>query len=185
MPHATTFRGEHLTVTTGNALVKNAIGHLALSWPAFIPTAELMREARAITEPAIPQDESILLDDLMTFLTRDIIQVAKNPPPVSLHPGDSPEGSLLARRMAELGPVVTSRAHRSVAIDDLSRFIITRLDGKHRRDRLISELSESIRQEQFQVRQGDHPLEDVDRVTCEEILDHVLRSLVEQSLIIQ
>jgi methyltransferase-like protein/trans-aconitate methyltransferase len=136
-------------MSTDHALSKAALVHLGAIWPQTIGFADLVNAALARLGPAADAvranlDENVdsLTEILMRSFCAGVIDVDVYPPTLAATISERPEASLLARKQAETGPLLTSLRHCTVVLDDpITQRLLTLLDGRRTIDQLVSDLA--------------------------------------------
>jgi SAM-dependent methyltransferase len=112
---------------------------------------------------------------LMDAYAAGMIDLALSPVPVSRHISDYPTVSPLVRLQAEDGATVTNQKCEAVRLTDLSRHVVTLLDGVHSRDEVARSIAREVQSgrvaNDWMLRLADGEL-DVERLTAD-ILRHL------------
>jgi methyltransferase-like protein len=120
----------------------------------------------------------------MTLYSRRMLRVWVDPPACTAMAGERPAASVLARWQASQGLPATNRRHEGVRLTDLERCLLAQLDGGHDRAALRQVLSAAVQRGDFEIRRNQEPVKDPDDATLTQIIDHTLRALGQQALII-
>jgi SAM-dependent methyltransferase len=146
-----TERGD--TLNTDHKLSKAALLHLGQSWPRAVAFPELADNALARLGPEAARirenlDEEI--DALTTLLFRAFsvgeIELHLFPPKLVTTISERPQASLLARKQAERGALLTNLRHGAVMMEDeIVRNFLTLVDGTRDLDRLVSDLDSCLK----------------------------------------
>ncbi|MFL5061608.1 MAG: methyltransferase regulatory domain-containing protein [Xanthobacteraceae bacterium] len=136
-------------MSTDHGLSKAVLVHLGAIWPQAIGFDELVTAALARLGPAADSvrenlDEQLesLTEILMRSFCAGVIDVDVFPPRLAAGISERPEASLLARKQAETGPLLTNLRHCTVVLDDpISQRLLTLLDGTRTIDQLMSDLA--------------------------------------------
>ncbi len=120
----------------------------------------------------------------MTLYTHGLLRAQLDPPPITAQPGDCPWATPLACLQARHGNLVTNRRHELLRLTDLSRAVLSRLDGRHNRRALTEWLAGAIARGEFTVERNNKVLNDIDQATLEQVLDGSLGSLADSALIV-
>jgi methyltransferase-like protein/trans-aconitate methyltransferase len=150
-------------ISTDHALSKAALIHLGAIWPQATSFSDLVTGALARLGPMADtvRDE---LDDNVDSLTEilfrgfcaGIFDVDAFPPPLSADISERPHASLLARRQAEKGPLLTNLRHSTVVLDDpITQRLLTLVDGTRTIDQLVGELKATVPQAAGKDGNGD------------------------------
>jgi methyltransferase-like protein/SAM-dependent methyltransferase len=150
--HFTSPRGA--TVKSVDPLAKAALVHLAEVWPRAMRFDDLCGAARARlnagvggarTEGKALEDATVLGQCLLTcYLTGpdDLVYLSTYAPRFAADVGDRPLASSLARLQAATSNRATNLRHQTAPLDDFSREVLLRLDGRHDRTALVRGLEE-------------------------------------------
>jgi methyltransferase-like protein/trans-aconitate methyltransferase len=136
-------------MSTDHALSKAALLHLGAIWPQAIGFDDLVNAALTRLGPAADAvradlDEHVesLTEILMRSFCAGVVDVDAFPPRLATTISERPEASLLARKQAETGPLLTSLRHCTVVLDDpITQRLLTLLDGTRTIDQLVSDLA--------------------------------------------
>jgi SAM-dependent methyltransferase/methyltransferase-like protein len=140
-----TQRGE--TITTGHALSKAALLHLGDCWPRAVGCAELVAAAGARLNPtAVAEaDRAAMAATLFHGVSAGYVELHLEPPRIAATVAPRPQASLMARRQAETGDMVTTLRHATVRIaDPVARRFLTLADGTRDIDELAVALSRAL-----------------------------------------
>jgi SAM-dependent methyltransferase len=145
-----TERGD--TLSTDHKLSKAALLHLGQSWPRAVAFADLVDHAlRRLGPEAEPiranLDEEV--DGLATLLFRAFsvgeIELNLHPPKLVTTISERPQASLLSRKQAARGSLLTNLRHGAVVMEDeIVRNFVTLVDGTRDVDRLVSDLDKQL-----------------------------------------
>jgi len=148
----TTFKTESgSTLATDHRLSKAVIGILGSIWPETRSFADVLQQALSNLGAAAPAraklDEEV--EALGGLLHRAFaagqFELHYSPPRMTTTIGERPKASLLARRQAEIGLVVTNLRHRSVSLkDDAVRKFLMLVDGTRTVEQLVSDLKVAV-----------------------------------------
>jgi len=136
-------------ISTDHGLSKAALVHLGSIWPQAIGFDDLVTAALARLGPvadSVRENLDEQLESLNEILLRSfcagVIDVDAFPPRLTASISERPEASLLARKQAETGPLLTSLRHCTVVLDDpITQRLLTLLDGTRTIDQLMSDLA--------------------------------------------
>jgi methyltransferase-like protein/trans-aconitate methyltransferase len=135
------------TVKSTDPLAKAALLYLAEVWPQAVRFEELARAARARLGPGGPsaeEDASVLGQCLLTCYLSDpdgLVYLWTQPPSFASEAGEYPTASPLARLQATTAGSATNLRHETLALDDFSRAVLSRLDGRRDRNTLLRDLA--------------------------------------------
>jgi SAM-dependent methyltransferase len=151
--------------------MRGALSYLKERHPRFVAFPELA--ARNGTLP---------MRAFMEAFAAGMIDLALAPPPLASEISDHPTASPLVRLQAQDGSTVTNQRGEAVRVTDLTRHVLTLLDGAHTRgvlsDAVGRQIQSGIDMNVWIVRRGDEAL-DAGRVT-----DDILRQLHHHALLI-
>ena len=165
--------------------VKALLYHLGAEWPRSHTIDEL---TAAVAESIAPAGQSsgslseirqIVIPNLVQCVTSGLVDVSSTADAFTTAVSRYPQVGELARLQARGGPIVTNCRHESVELDEMSRGMLTYLDGQHDQDALLAELVCSIER-------GDIPASGAttDRTTLATTLQHWLTTLAGQALLV-
>lgn len=137
--HDFAFKGNAATVKVESPFTKAVFQVLADAKVARISHPELVKSAK---ERALPflvteerrlqaaQEESALPQSLAQLYARGLIDIFADRPALQLAVAERPAATPLARYQAEHGQRVTNRAHDSIPLDTIARFILMGCNGE-------------------------------------------------------
>jgi hypothetical protein len=143
--------------------------YLAEVSPRAIPFPTLGAEARrrrGDVDPgdavkSSPDSEALGLFLLKLYVSgSDLVKLRVYPPRFCTEVTEFPAASPLARLQAETSTRVTNLEHRTVTLDDVGRFLICHLDGRHHRDELLNILAELVAKERVVVKHKGQAIND-------------------------
>ncbi|MGF6306230.1 methyltransferase-like protein/ubiquinone/menaquinone biosynthesis C-methylase UbiE [Bradyrhizobium sp. i1.8.4] len=134
--------GSRITVT--KPLLKAAHLCLGRAWPRALSFTELLDGARTLLEDRQPGDDRRILTEALHILAcSGEVSFLKSPPFLVKEASDRPQASLLARRQAQTGPLVTNLLHQTVQLeDDRTRHFLQLLDGSRTIGQITAEMTE-------------------------------------------
>jgi len=140
------------TISTDHGLAKAALLHLGSIWPRAIRMKDLAAAAVARLGPAaegVKQNFDEELEALTAILFRSfcarLVQVEAFPPPLTAGISERPQASLLARKQAEAGNVITDLQHCAIVLEEaICRRLLTLLDGTRTVDQLVTDLTIAV-----------------------------------------
>jgi hypothetical protein len=166
-------------MTTRHPVAKAVLSALGRAWPQALTIDELAGGgAPDQTGPAaaMPGYRGMVREILRGLTSAGLVDVHSRRLPCTPSPGGRPAVTELARHQAAHGALVTTLRHGSVSFtDDLSRHLVTLLDGTRDRAGVLEELEGAI------VAGTVRPPENV-RLTSE-LLEEKLRSLGQLALL--
>jgi methyltransferase-like protein/SAM-dependent methyltransferase len=158
------FRGPSGSLGTGHPLEKSALLCLGEAWPRALPFASLCALARAQVGPDgtdAAGDREVLGTDLLRIaLASNLVELHVFSPRMALEVSERPVASPLVRLQAAAGPRVTNLRHATIELDEVSRHVVRRLDGRHDRASLIEALMDLLAQGALRVGPQGEPVPD-------------------------
>jgi SAM-dependent methyltransferase len=146
-----TERGD--TISTDHKLSKAALLHLGQSWPRAVAFPDLVESALVRLGPEAERirtnfDEEV--DGLATLLFRAFsvgeVELHLYPPKLVTTISERPQASLLSRKQAERGLLLTNLRHGAVVMEDeIVRNFLTLVDGTRDVERLVSDLGTQLK----------------------------------------
>ncbi|WGR97050.1 class I SAM-dependent methyltransferase [Bradyrhizobium sp. ISRA443] len=134
--------GSRVTVT--KPLLKAAHLCLGRTWPRALSFGELLDGARTLLGGRRADDDQQVLTEAMFILAcSGEVTFLVSPPFLRDEASDHPQASLLARRQAQMGPLVTNLLHQTVQLEDgRTRDFLQLLDGVRTINQIIAEMTE-------------------------------------------
>jgi methyltransferase-like protein len=134
--------GSRITVT--NPLLKAAHLCLGRAWPRALSFDELLDGARALLGGRQADDDQKAMTEAMFILAcSGEISFLLSPPFLLTEASEHPQASLLARKQAQTGPLVTNLLHQTVQLeDDRTRDFLQLLDGARSIEQITAEMTE-------------------------------------------
>ncbi|MBR0843387.1 class I SAM-dependent methyltransferase [Bradyrhizobium liaoningense] len=131
-------------VTASNPLLKAAHVCLGRAWPRALSFDELLDGARTLLGGRRADDDQKVLTEAMFILVcSGEVSFLLSRPFLLKEATDHPQASLLARRQAQTGPLVTNLLHQTVQLeDDRTRDFLQLLDGARTIDQITAEMTE-------------------------------------------
>jgi methyltransferase-like protein/SAM-dependent methyltransferase len=166
------------TFTSTHPVAKRVLEHLAAIWP---------RAASFEEAAAAGGDAETTADLLYALFWSGVSELHLVPPACTEVVSARPRASLLARRQAAAGLLVTNQRRRVLKLDDpFARFILLHLDGTNDRPRLVRLLDHEVAAGRLDVRVNDQPVRDPSRIpsVLQAILDHHLKKMAEYALLV-
>lgn len=158
----------NVTLSTGEPLVKAALGYLWQQFPLAIPFEKLRQAAHARLadtppdDPAVSARESALLSQaLLTAYTKvssRALELHVHQPAFTLEVSAAPRACPLARHQAAKSPHVTNRRHEVVALADFDRYLLMRLDGTSSFEVLVDHIFGLVKAGTLLVQQEGKPM---------------------------
>jgi hypothetical protein len=139
------------TISTDHQLSKAAILHLGECWPQCVGFPELLQGAlrrlgAAASELRLAEEEARLAGLLFRAASGGHVGLHLSPPPLAASVSERPEASMLARKQALAGPVVTNQQHRTVLLEhEIVRHFLQLVDGTRTVDDLVTDLRHALR----------------------------------------
>jgi len=179
------------TLSTRDPLVIEAIDYLSGIYPQFAPFPQVLEAAVAnlpAGSPALSQDslsrKQSLLAALASILFSGMLDLAIHPPRFARQASDRPKATPLARWQAERGLSVTNRRHEMVKLDDITRHILCRLDGKHHLGQVREDLTARVRSGQMKLREGEKPVSALNSQAADGLIQQILSQLSSNALLV-
>jgi methyltransferase-like protein len=189
------FRRNASTLTTSTPEIKAAMLHLHSVWPRSVPYQELFAVARSTVV-----DQSILADcramqsesaDFASTLLRcyetSVIDLHAVPAEIVVEVDAFPYATPLTRAQAERGEKVANRRHRATRLNEVGRFVLSRLDGQLNREALVECVCRAVEQGELVLAEaGGLRVTDPVRVRplAQEIVLRTLADLAEKALLV-
>ncbi len=188
----TVFRSGPARMAVDDPLVKAAVFYLGDIFPEYVTYDQLRlaaiercRQSASHTDSDGPISERLLSEALVRGFCAGMFDVCVHPPQCTSRPSDKPTASALARMQAEgKGPVATLR-HQPVQVDELGRYFIRRLDGRHDRNTLAAHLKQSIDSGEIVMKQNGQQLEEVDAPLVCRCVDDTLSRLSQVGFVVR
>ncbi|MET3277787.1 hypothetical protein [Bradyrhizobium diazoefficiens] len=136
--------GSRVTVT--NPLLKAAYLCLGRAWPRALSFGELLDGAGALLGGRHTDDaEKVLTEAMFILACSGEVSFLLSRPFLLKEATEYPQASLLARRQAQTGPLVTNLLHQTVQLeDDRTRDFLQLLDGARTIDQITAEMTEKF-----------------------------------------
>ncbi|WP_247371960.1 class I SAM-dependent methyltransferase [Bradyrhizobium sp. 18] len=136
--------GSRITVT--NSLLKAAHLCLGRAWPRALSFDELLDGARVLLGGGQADDDQKALTEAMFILAcSGEVSFLLSRPFLLTEATEHPQASLLARKQAQTGPLVTNLLHQTVQLeDDRTRDFLQLLDGTRTIDQITAEMTEKF-----------------------------------------
>ena len=136
--------GSRITVT--NPLLKAAHLCLGRAWPRALSFDELLDGAQALLGGRVADDDKkVLTETLFILACSGEVSFLLSRPFLLKDASDRPQASLLARKQAQTGPLVTNLLHQTVQLeDDRTRDFLQLLDGSRTIDQITTEMTEKF-----------------------------------------
>jgi len=136
--------GSRVTVT--NPLLKAAHLCLGRAWPRALSFDELLDGARALLgDRRADDDQKVLTEAMFILACSGEVSFLLSRPFLLKEATEHPQASLLARRQAQTGPLVTNLLHQTVQLeDDRTRDFLQLLDGARTIDQITAEMTEKF-----------------------------------------
>jgi methyltransferase-like protein/SAM-dependent methyltransferase len=166
------------TFTSTHPVAKRVLAHLAAIWPRAASFEEVA---------AAGGDAEVVADLLYALFWSGVAELHVTPPVCTDVVSARPRTSLLARRQAAAGLLVTNQRGRVLKLDDpFARFIVRQLDGTNDRAALVRLLDHEVAAGRLDIRVDDQPVRDPARIPAvlQAILDHHLRKMAEYALLV-
>jgi methyltransferase-like protein/cyclopropane fatty-acyl-phospholipid synthase-like methyltransferase len=161
--------------STGHAISKMALVHLAQVWPQAVPfdALEVTARARLVGDAVVVQDAAayardtrLLAENLLQAFTAAVVELHVHAPRLVTEPGERPRAGALARWQAGQGPLVTNARHQVVNLDPLSCHFLRHLDGSRGHTALVEVLVRAALENGIAVERHGRRVTDPDRLRC-------------------
>jgi methyltransferase-like protein len=187
-PGVKVYQGSDRTrITTDHPFTQAAMEYLLRAWPRVLPFGELVREVR--TGGSVPgatdRDVGLLAANLLqAFVTSPaLVSLHSYAAPAADRVSAQPVASASARMEAASRTTVTSLRHERIGLNDLRRWILLRLDGKHRRADLLEALLRASQSGALKFNPGEGKVATAMRDVLERELDAALSFFVNTALL--
>ena len=154
-----------LTLKKGSLAAKSKLGRatieeLVSSWPRAVTIEEMYCASLAKGEddhqPCSKKEElDSIAKGVMEAFASGVLDISVHPPKVVGTISDRPEVSPWVRKLAEHEYTVTDQLHEHSTLDDFSRFLALRLDGRHDRKRLIDSVLMAVDDGRLSIKIND------------------------------
>jgi methyltransferase-like protein len=155
------------SVDLGDPMMKAAAIALGESWPQACSFDDVLRlAARKLSTNGdaeahvSPEARTALLQGLLRCVAAGLVELRLTPDQFIARVSETPRTTRFARRRAELGLPVTNAVHASVALNEIHRHVLRRLDGRHDLTALVAALEDDVRQGTLTMAIDGVPLED-------------------------
>jgi methyltransferase-like protein len=170
-------------ITPSNALIANALYHLAEVWPQSVPFPELLNAARSrlscdsqSTNDEPDTHERALATELLDLYGGGIVTLRTAEASFVTQVSEKPTASALVRYQAQTTTAVTNQLHEPIKLSNFSQQLITLLDGSRNQQELFDELLERAEKGTLTVHKDGKP------VTENQSLREVVGTALEQAL---
>jgi SAM-dependent methyltransferase len=159
------------TISIDHPVSKAALLHLGMIWPQAVGFPELVERACVLLGAAAGSGHQADVEALMTVLFRLVsagtVTLHLYPPRLTTVVGERPHASLLARKQAMLGPLVTNLRHNAVWLEDETvRQFLVLVDGSRTIEEIVRDLNAPVPADAAGNSQSSRPQvtrEDVER----------------------
>jgi len=163
---------DSLGLASSTPVVKAAMTILAERWPQDIDVGALptMARARLAGSPLgaqvtpEPRDAEMVATEVLRCYASGLVDLRVEPSRLTTEVGERPRVSTVARQEAQAGGRVTNLRHEPIALDDLTRQVIQRLDGATDRDALIAMAEDLAKSGALTFRSGEAAIQDAGAV---------------------
>jgi SAM-dependent methyltransferase len=135
------------SLATDHPLSKAALRELGRCWPGAIAYRELIARAGAAIARTGHSDDDVAsaTHALFKAALSGHITLHVEPTPLVASVSDRPEASLIARKQAEVGRLITNLQHTGVLLEDERvRQLLILVDGTRDRDQLVADLKSAL-----------------------------------------
>jgi len=132
------------TLTTQDPIMKSAMSILTDAWPAPVRFDHLLAAAQEKSQsPRSEDDAKNLATRLLNCYCATLLDLSLAPAPFVSTVSERPIASAYARYRGQLGTKVVNLKLEAVHLGEVSRIILTKLDGQHDRAALV-EVAKSL-----------------------------------------
>jgi SAM-dependent methyltransferase len=136
-------------LATDHRLTKAALLSLGESWPQAVSFPNVVRNALdrlgsdiGPIDNNLEEEIAASADAFFRMFSAGLVELHLYPPQLTTNLSERPRASLLARKQAETGSLLTSLRHGGVVIEDeITRSFLPLIDGKRTVDELVSALN--------------------------------------------
>ncbi len=172
------FTGQLRAVTTSDPVIQAVLHKLLRAWPAWITTEDLLTGVLGSLGASSSALDADILNEILILLSRGVVQAAVCPPKIQTQAGPAPLTTPWARLQSQTGvTTITNLRHSTVELDELSRFVLSRLDGHHDRGKLLDDLATALGSGQLNATRESFPVGQVERAELKTVMDRVLTGL--------
>ena len=177
-------------MTVGNRMVKAAVLCLKELFPNYIRFDELHKMALGKLGPTADNAaENTGVNTLglavLSAFGMGMFDICVHPPACATRFSSFPETTPLARHQAQTTSRVTNLRHDIVDLDDLSRHVVRRLDGRHDISAIVGSVEKAISSGQMTVRKQGQAVEEVDAALLSNIVDGTLSRISQMALLVE
>jgi len=171
-----------MELTIRDPLAKAAFLQLSNQAPRWVSFEELQSSVRkelgrgsivVQSQEDFQRDTRALSETLTHAFVFGAVELHASEPTFVVDITECPKACPLARQQATISDRVTNRLHSSMALDPISRWLLTRLDGSADTQRLLDQLVEYVLKENIAFQIDGRVL-----TTAEEIREHAAERLV-------
>ena len=189
----TAFVLDNTRVETSDLVLKAALMHLKDVYPEFVAfdrlramALEEARRDRSADRNRVESGHRQLAGNLLSGLCAGLLEVYLSPPRCTCRPSPRPLASQLVRMQADRGLPLATQRHDSLTVDEFSRWVVRRLDGRHDRKALTRELRREVNAGKITVRHKDgHPVQNVDGPILTRMIDGALNWASRAGLLVE
>ncbi len=135
-------------INTTSPMAMALLEQLTKCWPRSVAIDELHAAASERLASSRDQCESMTVDDvagaLMDVLAIGFLDFSVEAPVIANEVSCRPLAAPLARLQACSGSTVTNQRNENVTLDELSRFLVVRLDSQHDHEMLTDEVTAAV-----------------------------------------
>jgi hypothetical protein len=144
---------------TASPVVKAALVEMRRIWPRSVPMVELYEAIVGAGQAHLGGSEGFARA-LWPAYVAGIFELRSEGSAAVFEPSTRPEGSPVARSLAEESTEVTNLEHRSVGLTAFERLVLRACDGRRDREAIVSELMAAVSLGQLPLQRDGHPIED-------------------------
>jgi methyltransferase-like protein len=147
------------TVASASPFAKAALQHLIDVYPGTVRIGELREAAIALldttADQSLGEEAATSVDDLATIVMEvylgGAIELSLHPPRVATQISAFPVATPMARLQASAHSAVVNQLHETIELDQLTRHVLTRLDGQHDVDWLRRDLQRALEKSDIEL----------------------------------
>ncbi len=178
---------------TNDPVLKAALMHLTDVYPEFVAFDRLramaLEETRrdpAVDQKRVESGHGRLAGNLLSGLGVGMLEVCLSPPRCTCRTSPRPLTNRLVRMQADRGLPLATQRHGSLIVDEFSRWVVRRLDGRHDRQALTRELRREVNAGKITVSHKDgRPVQNVDGPILTRMIDGALNLFSRAGLLVE
>jgi methyltransferase-like protein/SAM-dependent methyltransferase len=168
------------SLTTQDPIMKSAMSILAEAWPAPVRFNQLLAAAQEKSQSARTDDDAKnLATRLLNCYCSTLLDLSVTPAPFVSTVSEKPIASAYARYRGQIGTKVVNLKLEAVHLGEISRIILTKLDGQHDRAALV-EIAKSL----VQAKAPDKELPETIDTYARSYVDQVLNAFARHAMLV-